>query len=201
MTLGRDFYLQPASACVKGFLGKKLIFNTAQGQLAGIIFDVEAYPAFVDDVHHGNKRTPRTEIMYGEGGFAYVYLIYGTWYQFAVVVNKEDIPDVVFIRGVVPIEGIPAMRKNLGRDVPDTVELANSPGKLCKSFGITKELYATDLTGDTLWLEDIGLKVSPGLIKQLKRVGINPKYEGATAELRFRILPTSLRSDLDRTPP
>ena len=199
MKLRRYFYLRPANQCVKEFLGKKLIFSRPQGRVAGIIFDVESYPAFADEVHHGNKRTSRTEVMYGEGGFAYVYLIYGTWYQFAAVVNKKNIPDVVFVRGVIPLEGISTMERNFGRDVPDAVELTDSPGKLCKSFGITKQMNATDLTGDALWLEDIGLDVSPGLIRQTKRVGINPKYAGAAAELRFPIPPKSLSSGLYRS--
>ena len=190
--LQRDFYLQPAKRCVKGFLGKKLLFNSPQGRVAGIIFDVESYPAFVDDVHHGNKRTSRTEIMYGEGGFAYVHLIYGTWYQFAVVVNQQDIPDVVFVRGVIPCEGTPIMRKNFGRNPPDPVELTNSPGKLCKSFGITKEVYAVDVTGDTLWLEDVDININPALIRRTTRVGINSKYQGADTELRFWIPPKLL---------
>ena len=183
--LQRWFYLQPASQCISDFLGKKLVFSSPHGRLAGIISDVEAYPAFVDEVHHGNKRTSRTEVMYKQGGFAYVYLIYGMWYQFAVVVNQEEIPDVVFIRGVVPTEGIPIMRKNFGRELPNAAELTNSPGKLCKSFGITRDMYGDDLTADTLWLEDVGIRIDPSLVRKTKRVGINARYQGADAELRF----------------
>ncbi|MCH7580548.1 MAG: DNA-3-methyladenine glycosylase [Chloroflexi bacterium] len=183
--LQRQFYLHPASQCVCDFLGKKLVFSSPQGRVAGIISDVEAYPAFVDEVHHGNKRTPRTEVMYGLGGFAYVYLIYGTWHQFAAVVNQEDIPDVVFIRGVIPTEGIPIMRENFGQELPDAAALTNSPGKLCKSFGITRGMYGEDLTANTLWLEDVGIKIDPALVRRTKRVGINSRYQGSDAEFRF----------------
>ncbi len=189
--LQRRFYLQPASQCTSDFLGKKLVFNSPQGRIAGIISDVEAYPAFVDEVHHGNKRTLRTEVMYRQGGFAYVYLIYGTWHQFAVVVNQEDIPDVVFIRGVIPTDGIHVMRTNFGRALP-TTELANSPGKLCKSFGITKDVYGVDLTGDRVWVEDVGIEIAPALVRRKKRVGINAKHQGADAELRFSVPPKAI---------
>ena len=123
--------------------------------------------------------------MYGPGGFAYVYLIYGMWHQFAVVVNQENIPDVVFIRGVIATEGLPIMRRNFGRELPDAPALTNSPGKLCRSFGITKSMYGDDLTADTLWLEDVGIKPDPSLVRRTKRVGINSRYQGADAEFRF----------------
>ncbi|MBU0570214.1 DNA-3-methyladenine glycosylase [Patescibacteria group bacterium] len=192
MKLKRKFYLQSANKCVKDFLGKKLIFNSPKGKVSGIIIDVESYPAFVDKVHHGNKRTPRTEVLYGEGGYAYVYLIYGAWHQFAIVVNKKDIPDVVFIRGVIPIERLDIIQKNWGSDNRKPTELTNSPGKLCKSFGITKELYGTNLTGNTLWIEDVGVKINNKSVKSSRRIGINPKYIGANRNLRYWIPPKKL---------
>jgi DNA-3-methyladenine glycosylase len=76
----RDFYERPASDCATDFLGKVLVRRTPSGRVAGVIRDVEAYPAFSDDVHHGNKKTPRTAVMWEAGGVAYVYLIYGMWH-------------------------------------------------------------------------------------------------------------------------
>lgn len=69
---GKDFYLRPAMTCVRDFLGKALVHQTPMGRLSGVINDVEAYPAFADDVHHGNTRTKRTAIMWEAGGRAYV---------------------------------------------------------------------------------------------------------------------------------
>lgn len=63
--LGQEFYRHPAVDCASDFLGKVLVHETAEGRLAGVISDVEAYPAFVDGVHHGNKRTARSEVMWG----------------------------------------------------------------------------------------------------------------------------------------
>ena len=57
--LRRDFYLRPAVDCATDFLGKVLVRRTTAGRVAGVIGDVESYPAFADQVHHGNKRTPR----------------------------------------------------------------------------------------------------------------------------------------------
>ncbi len=194
MKLGKDFYLQPAIECAPDFLGKKLVHETKAGRLSGIIYDVEAYPGFTDEVHHGNKRTERTEIMFRDGGYAYVYLIYGTWYQFAAVVNKDSIPDVVFIRAVIPIEGIEIMKNNFGRNVKDDILLTNSPGKLCRSFGITKDLYGVDLTANGFRLEDVDIKISLNDIQKSKRIGISQKLKGADAELRFWIPPELLEA-------
>lgn len=153
--LGQDFYRPPAVDCATDFLGKVLVHDTAAGRLAGVISDVEAYPAFVDGVHHGNKRTARSEVMWGPGGRAYVYLVYGIWHQFAAVVNSKDVPDVVFIRAVAPVEGADVMAAQWNNPV-ETKALANSPGKLCRSFAITTEHYGADLCRYELFLEDLG---------------------------------------------
>lgn len=183
--LKRDFYLRSAEDCVRDFLGKYLVHDTPKGRISGLIVDVEAYPAYKDDVSHGNKRTERTEIMYGEGGYAYIYLVYGIHHQFAVVVNYKDIPEVVFIRGVLPVEGIDLMKENYNKEISNDRELTNSPGKLCKSFNITKDLYGADLLGNILFLEDRSYKIDLSKVKSGKRVGINKKLEGSESNLRF----------------
>ncbi|WP_405069677.1 DNA-3-methyladenine glycosylase [Kribbella sp. NBC_01510] len=186
--LARDFYLRPASDCATDFLGKVLVRQTRAGRVAGVIRDVEAYPAFTDAVHHGNKKTPRTSVMWGAGGVAYVYLIYGQWHQFAAVVNRADVPDVIFIRGATPVEGVEAMTaewdKPRGAD-----QLANSPGKLCRSFQITKDLYGADLTGADLFLEDWGISVDPAQVRAAERVGISSRRDGHDSPLRYYLDP------------
>jgi DNA-3-methyladenine glycosylase len=159
--------------------------------LSGVICDVEAYPAFVDGVHHGNKRTRRSEVMWREGGRAYVYLIYGMWNQFAAVVNTEGVPDVVFIRAVAPLEGVEVMARQWDKPVKPAA-LTNSPGKLCKSMMISREQYGADLCGDELFLEDHGLAVAADRVRAGKRIGINSSREGHDAPLRFFVKPAEL---------
>lgn len=150
--VGGDFYLRSAADCATDFLGKVLVRRTPAGPVAGMIRDVESYPAFVDEVHHGSKRTPRTAV----------------------------------IRGVVPVEGIETMAAQW--DKPRAAEdLANSPGKLCKSFQITRNLYGADLTGDELFLEDWGIPVDPTDIRTTKRVGISARHDGHDAPLRYHL--------------
>jgi len=185
--LNKDFYQKPALELVKDFLGKYLVFNSPKGRVSGMISDVEAYPAFTDNVSHGNKRTARTEVMYREGGLVYVYLIYGIYHQFAVVVNKQEIPEVIFIRGVIPDEGVEIMKQNFEKEVKKIKELTSRPGNLCKSFGITKELYGADLTGEIIYIEDRGIIIDPLKIKSTRRVGISKKLDGSDLPLRFYV--------------
>lgn len=185
--LAKSFYQRPALEVVKGFLGKYLVYNSPKGKVSGKIVDTEAYPAFFDNVSHGNKRTKRTEIMYKEGGYAYVYLIYGIYHQFAIVVNKKDVPEVIFIRAVIPSEGIEIMQENYGKLVQKLADLTKSPGNLCKSFGIDLSLYGTDLTGNTIYIEDRGEPVNPLSIKSIARVGIKSNLEGWDKPLRYFI--------------
>lgn len=181
--LERDFYLRSAAESATDFLGKVLVRRTPAGRTSGVICDVEAYPAFTDEVHHGNKKTQRTAVMWEARGVAYVYLIYGMWHQFAAVVNLADVPDVVFIRGVVPVEGVEIMTEQWDKPRPAS-NLANSPGKLCKSFQITREQYGTDLTGDELFVEDWGIIIEPTDIRTAHRVGISDLHGGHDAPLR-----------------
>lgn len=187
--LSRSFYQKPAVKIAKDFLGKYLVFNSPGGRISGQIIEVEAYPAFSDKVSHGNKRTARTEVMYREGGYAYVYIIYGIHHQFAIVVNKRDIPEVVFIRAVIPSEGVELMRANFGKEVKDVKEYTKSPGNLCKSFGINTDLYGEDVTGNKIFIEDRGISLVAENIFTGKRVGINHKLEGNDQKLRFFLKP------------
>lgn len=184
--LTRKFYQRSAIELAPKFLGKFLVYKTPKGVISGMIVEVEAYPAFVDDVSHGNKRTPRTEIMYSAGGYAYVYLIYGIHHQFAVVVNKVNIPEVVFVRAVKAAQGVELLRKNFGREMPAS-KLTGSPGSLCKSFGITLSLYGEDLTrGKRLFIEDRGVSFDKEKVILDERVGIRRDLEGGRRKLRFR---------------
>lgn len=185
LKLGKSFYQKSAEKIAKDFLGKYLVFNSPKGRVSGKIIEVEAYPAFKDNVSHGNKKTERTKVMYKEGGYVYVYLVYGMHHQFAVVVNKKGIPEVVFVRALIPTEGIDIMKRNFKKPVKKTEEFTKSPGNLCKSFGITLDLYGEDLTKDKLFIEDRGETVDKKEIVETLRVGISKKLKGYNKKLRY----------------
>lgn len=165
--LPRAFYLREANIVAPELLGKLLIHRTPEGISAGMIVEVEAYVGPEDKAAHtyGNRRTDRTEIAFEEGGFAYVFSIYGMHACFNVVVNGAGKPEVVLVRALEPVEGLELMQKR--RNVRSAVELCNGPGKLCNALGITREQYGFDLCGSQLEIaafRDIGEKdimVSP----------------------------------------
>lgn len=187
--LEKSFYQKPALEIVKNFLGKYIVYNSPKGKVSGMIIDVEAYPAKADNVSHGNKRTARTEVMYKEGGYAYIYLIYGMHHQFSAVVNGTGIPEVIFIRAVIPDQGIEIMKENFGREVKNLNDLTKSPGNFCKAFGLTKQIYGEDLCKDLIWLEDRGVIVEDDKILTDKRVGISSNLSGHDLKYRYYIKP------------
>src|SRR5437868_461481 len=109
MKLKRDFYLRSDVVQIaKDLLGKYLFTNFNGKLTGGIITETEAYAGEIDRASHayGGRRTKRTEIMFAQGGTAYVYLCYGIHHLFNVVTNNKNIPHAILIRAVKPIEGI-----------------------------------------------------------------------------------------------
>lgn len=158
MMLDREFYLRPAVQVAPELLGKLLVHETEEGVTAGMIVETEAYAGPDDDGAHsfGGRRTERTRIQYGEGGFSYVFGIYGMHWCFNAVTNGENRPEVVLIRALEPVQGIELMKKRRGMDRPEA--LCSGPGKLCAALGITKAQYGLDLCRGPLyisWYRDI----------------------------------------------
>lgn len=152
--LGREFYLRPAGQVAPELLGKLLVHETAEGIAAGMIVETEAYIGPDDDGAHsfGGRRTERTRIQYGEGGFAYVFGIYGMHWCFNAVTNRENKPEVVLIRALEPVQGIGLMKKRRGTDKPES--LCSGPGKLCAALGISKAQYGLDLCAGPLYISE-----------------------------------------------
>lgn len=149
----RDFYLRDANTLAPELLGKLLVHRSQEGVTSGVIVEAEAYIGSCDKGAHSypNKRTERTEIQFGQGGYAYVYSIYGMHSCFNVVTNVADEPEVVLVRALEPVEGIELMKR---RRSTDTFEaLCSGPGKLCQAMGITKAQYGCDLCGSELYIE------------------------------------------------
>ena len=148
-----------------------------------MIVEVEAYVGPGDKGAHsyGNRRTDRTEIQYGPGGYAYVYAIYGMHSCFNVVTAEQEKPEVVLIRALEPVDGIALMqqRRNVNRDV----DLCNGPGKLCQAMGITKAQYGCDLCASELWLEPYQT-IEQGRILVSPRINID--YAGEYRDQMWR---------------
>jgi DNA-3-methyladenine glycosylase len=150
--LSRDFFIRDVLEVAPELPGKTLVIRLSDGTAGRFrITEVEAYRG-VDDMacHACRGRTPRTEIMFHEGGRLYVYLIYGMYWMLNIVTGKENDPQAVLIRGV---ENYPG------------------PGKLTKSFGIDGSFYGEDLViSERMWLEDTGVNIA---VKTGPRIGID----------------------------
>lgn len=170
--LQREFYLRGANLVAPDLLGKILVHSSEEGTTSGIIVEVEAYVGPDDKGAHSymNKRTPRTEIQFGPGGFAYIYSIYGMYCCFNVVTNQENNPEVVLVRALEPYKGIELMQER--RNTSSIIELCNGPGKLCTAMGISKSNYGEDLCGNNLYIDN-GLQITKSEIIISPRVNID----------------------------
>jgi DNA-3-methyladenine glycosylase (3mg) len=195
--LPREFYLRPDTIeTARDLLGKTLVVPAENGErVSGVIVETEAYLGAMDKASHafGNRRTPRTEIMFEEGGRAYVFFIYGMYFQLNVTTGAKDSPHCVLIRAVEPSEGIEKMRERrrlkkngaLQTKMPD-VNLTSGPGKLCIAFGIDKSYNGDSLLGERIWIENGG-KISDSEIMCGSRIGIDYAAEFAEKPWRFWI--------------
>ena len=189
--LGREFYTRGDTLKVaRELLGKRLVVASRKdkGRVSGIIVETEAYMGPEDKGSHAynNRRTPRTEMMYAEGGRAYVYFIYGMYYQFNVVVNREGVPHAVLLRACEPYEGAQLMLER--RAVRKETEISSGPGKLCIAFGIDRTYNGADLVeGERVWIEDAGRRVTGREIASGPRIGINYAEEYIDKPWRFWI--------------
>lgn len=187
--LPRQFYTRSDTLLIaRELLGQRLVVPTPDGaRVSGRIVETEAYMGPEDRAAHsfGNRRTPRTEAMYGAGGMAYVYFIYGMYFQFNVVTGPLSIPHAVLVRALEPLEGLEVMRAR--RPVKNDRDLTNGPGKLCIAMSIDRSLNRADLRGDVIWIEAGERAVAGREIASGPRVGIDYAGEFVDKPWRFWI--------------
>lgn len=181
--LPRSFYARPVLKVAHDCIGKLLVYESESGTLSGRIVEAEAYRGPEDRAAHsyGGRRTPRTEVMFGPPGFAYVFFVYGMHFHFNVVTTAEEAPHAVLIRAVEPLQGAAVMAER--RKVAEgAFALTNGPGKLCQAFGIDKRLYGADLTRAPLYLCEGERR---GKVVRSPRVGVDYAGEWAKKPWRF----------------
>jgi DNA-3-methyladenine glycosylase len=177
--LPRAFYARPAAEVARGLLGKVIVHGAA----AGRIVETEAYLGREDAAAHAFRGiTPRTRVLFGPPGHAYVYFIYGMHECLNLVAEPEGRPGCVLIRALEPLCGVELMRRR--RPAARRVEeLASGPGKLTAALGITRRQYGADLTRGALTVR--ALKREPAIeIVSAPRVGIR---QASDWPLRFYI--------------
>lgn len=170
--LPRRFYARNTLLVAKDLLGCFLVREYRGKIWRAVITETEAYVGEDDLACHASKgKTPRTEVMYGDSGHAYVYMIYGMYHCLNIVTEKKDFPAAVLIRGLANAERM-ITNKNEWERI--TGVKLDGPGKLCKFLHIDKKLNKWDLTkGKKLWIEPRNPRAKLSGIKKSHRIGID----------------------------
>ncbi len=145
--LQSEFFARATVEVARDLLGTTLRVRSNDGTwTAGRIVETEAYGAEEDPASHAARgRTPRSEIMFGPPGLAYIYLIYGMHHCLNIVTEPDGKAGAVLIRALEPVTGqsIMARRRNISPTHPQ--ELCNGPGKLCQALAIDLSWNATPI--------------------------------------------------------
>jgi DNA-3-methyladenine glycosylase len=196
--LGREFYNRPALETARELLGARLVRLEGGRRLAGLILETEAYGPEEDlGCHCRSGRTPRTQVMYGPPGHAYVYFTYGKHWMLNFVVAAEGFPAAVLIRALLPLEGVEAMvahREQAGVSgrrldhLPRAV-LTGGPAKLCQALAITGRFNGLDLCSPEAELfVEAGERIPEEAATLSPRVGLNTVPEPwKSVPWRFRV--------------
>lgn len=149
----KNFFAGSTLVVAEGLLGKFLVCRKGKKITAYMITEVEAYDGFKDKASHAHRgKTLRNEIMFGEAGYWYVYLVYGMHHMVNIVTGDKEYPAAVLIRGV---EGI------------------NGPGRVTKALSVTRAFDRKKVVPETgLWIEDRGVIIETKDIKKTPRIGV-----------------------------
>ncbi len=177
--LPESFYARPTVEVARDLLGKILV----HGRLAGRIVEVEAYLGADDHAAHASRGvTPRTKVIFGPPGRAYVFFIYGMYDCLNLIAEPEGTPGCVLIRAAEPLCGIAEMRRR--RPTARRLEeLASGPGRLTMAFGITRRDTGRAVTAGDLTVRSFPLS-APIDVQTTTRIGIR---RSADRPLRFLI--------------
>lgn len=170
--LSRSFFAQPTLKVARALLGARLV-RLDQGQLlAGIITETEAYIGEEDQGCHAKAGlTPRTRVMYGQPGYAYIYFTYGMHWMFNCVCEQAGFPAAVLIRSIQPIEGLDVIAAR--RSNQPQAHWTDGPAKLCQAFNIDGSLNGYDLCqpNGVLFIE-AGSEIPDSCVTSGPRVGL-----------------------------
>jgi DNA-3-methyladenine glycosylase len=187
--LQAEFYLRNnVLKIAEDLIGKFLVTKMDNIITSAMIIETEAYNGVIDQASHAydNRRTKRNEIMYGDGGFAYVYLCYGIHHMFNVVTNKRDTPHAILIRAVIPMDGIDKILERRNHNTI-TKKTSDGPGTLSLALGIKTLHSGISLSGNLIWIEDRGIKFKKKEIIKSPRIGVDYAGEDALLHYRYRL--------------
>ncbi|HEV2439639.1 MAG TPA: DNA-3-methyladenine glycosylase [bacterium] len=170
--LPRAFFARPTIAVARDLLGCYLVHETARGRTVGRLVEVEAYLGPRDPASHAYRRTPRSEVMWGAPGTAYVYVSYGSHACLNVVTAPAGTAGAVLLRAIEPVLGIDDMARRRGTRVPRLI--GGGPGRLTEAMGVTLAHNRADLVRGRLYL---ARGPRPRRIAATPRIGISVAAE------------------------
>jgi DNA-3-methyladenine glycosylase len=180
--LPKSFYRKSTPEVARALLGCRLTRFFPDGSARSVILvETEAYLGVTDRAAHtwNGRRTPRVAPMWGEGGHAYVYFVYGMHFCMNVVTQREGVPEAVLLRAGVPEE--PKRRISLKVKRGE----ASGPAKLCAYLDVTTALSGASLSGPELVLSR-GPRTTFEIVSG-PRVGVDYAGDAAAWPLRFAI--------------
>jgi DNA-3-methyladenine glycosylase len=173
-SLPSEFYARPVLEVARDLLGCVI----EHGNCSGAIVETEAYHESEPACHAFVGVTPRTRVLFGEPGTAYVYRSYGIHALLNAVCEPVGVGAAVLIRALEPLEGIEAMRERRG-GVGDE-QLCSGPGKLTQALGV-------GLSDNGTSLSDGSVRIVAGAAARGTRVEVGPRIGISKAvELRWR---------------
>jgi len=160
----QSFFARPATTVAPELLGWTLVHDTPEGKTSGIIVETEAYMGADDAASHAFRGpTPRTQVMFGPAGYAYIYFTYGMHYCINVVTGKAGGASAVLIRALEPVEGIELMHARRG--IENLTQLTSGPGKLTQALALNKAQNGHDFLTPPLQLlpstKPVKFEISP----------------------------------------
>ncbi len=191
MAISKDFFYEVhVTDIAKRLLGMHLCVSDQDSNLVGKIVETEAYHESEGACHaHLGRKSTRNQIMFGSGGYAYVYLCYGMHNLFNIVTGPEGTAEAVLIRAIEPMNGIEEMLKNRKFDPEEPKQkviknIGSGPGKLTQAMGIGLGDYG-------LKIGDSRINIVSGVdsnieIEATRRIGVD--YAGAAAALPWRFI-------------
>jgi len=168
--LPRACFERDSATVARALLGQRVVRVLDGQRVGGLICETEAYGGADDQASHAYRRTPRSAIMYGPPGRAYVYFIYGMHFCLNVVTESDGRPSAVLIRAILPDEGVAIMQGRRG--CVSERSLTDGPGKLCHALGITRAQNGIDLTASTELFVEAGVLVTDDQVEITPRIGV-----------------------------
>ena len=177
--ISQKFFKRAAQKVAKDLLGKFLVRIAGNKTLAVKITELEIYDGFKDKASHASRgKTLRNKIMFEEGGYFYIYLVYGMYWMINIVVGRKNYPSAILLRGGEAVETIAYKRKS--KLFSNSQEFENSlpqislngPGKLSKFLKVDKKFNEKEASPETgLWFEHRGEKIKR--FKRTSRIGVH----------------------------